>query len=298
MTVGAEATAVERRVARVERAGAPEPGFAGPGHTAVAVVRANRLAETNPFVLLMDDRLDFEPGQPVGEAHPHAGLETVTLLLEGSLNDPSVGLLEAGDVEWMTAGRGVVHNEDVEATGRARVLQLWLMLAKRDRDANPDVQIVPLGTLPVRREPGVEARLYSGRSGGLTSPTRNRVPATVVDFLLDPDVSVAQDLPGGWTAFVYVVDGAVEIGGDMLEAGDVGWLDRVEALETNARLSAGRTGARLVLYAGERQDEPIVQRGPFVAGSDEELAARFAAYRSGAFDRVSVLAGRALRAKP
>lgn len=128
---------MERRVTLKTLAGAPAPGFAGPGHTAVEVVAPTALADTDPFVILADDTLDFRPGQPVGEAHPHPGLETVTLMLEGSLNDKEEGLLEEGDLAWMTAGRGLVHNEDVKATGRARVLQLWVALASRDRDLGP-----------------------------------------------------------------------------------------------------------------------------------------------------------------
>jgi redox-sensitive bicupin YhaK (pirin superfamily) len=79
-----------RRIGRITHASAPAPGFAGLGHTAVEVVRADALAETNPFVLLMDDRLDFRPGQPVGEPHPHAGLETVTLVLDAGWR-PAIG---------------------------------------------------------------------------------------------------------------------------------------------------------------------------------------------------------------
>jgi quercetin 2,3-dioxygenase len=290
--------AVARRIARKTRAGAPAAGFAGPGHTAVEVVRADALAETNPFVMLMDDRLDFHPGQPVGEAHPHAGLETVTLILEGSLDDPAEGgLLHAGDVAWMTAGRGIVHSEDVKATGWARILQLWLMLPRTARDSDPELQLVPLSTLPVRREPGVEARLYSGSTGTLRSPTRNRVPVTMVDFTLAPDATVTQELPGAYTAFLYVVDGSVRVGDEVLVTGEIGWLDRAEQDVTHLRLSAEAAGARVILYAGEPQNEPLVQRGPFVAGTPAEISAYYAAYRAGAFPRLSEVAGRPTTAR-
>jgi quercetin 2,3-dioxygenase len=292
-----EVVPMTRRIARKTRASAPAPGFAGPGHTAVEVVRADALAETSPFVLLMDDTLDFGPGQPVGEAHPHAGLETVTLMLEGSLDDAAEGLLKTGDVAWMTAGRGVVHNEDVKATGRARILQLWLMLPRAARDSDPELQLVPLSTLPVRREPGVEARLYSGSTGALRSPTRNRVPVTMVDFTLAPGAAVTQELPGGYTAFLYVIDGSVRVGDDVLITGDVGWLDRARQDVTHLRLAAEAAGARVVLYAGEPQNEPIVQRGPFVAGSQSEISAYYAAYRAQSFPGLSDIMGRPLRAR-
>lgn len=243
--------------------------------------------------MLMDDRLDFHPGQPVGDAHPHAGIETVTLMLEGSLNDPAFGVLETGDVEWMTAGRGVIHSEDLTATGWARILQIWIALPSMMRAVAPDLQIVPLNNLPIRREPGVEVRLYSGRTGDLVSPTRNRVPVTMADFRLDTDASVAQALPGAQAGFFYVVSGSLKIGDTQLQAGDVAWFDRVEAPETELLLHAGTEGARTVLYAGTPIDEPLTHRGPFVAGSLDELAESYRGFRAGTFERLSAITRRA-----
>lgn len=277
---------VARPVARKTRAAPQGPGFAGPGHTAGEVFGPRDIARTDPFVMLMDDRLDFHPGQPVGEPHPHAGLETVTLLLEGSLNDPAEGLLEKGDLAWMSAGRGVIHNEDVTATGYARILQLWVALPQALRGGLPDFELVPLSSLPIRREPGVEARLYSGRSGALVSPTRNRVPITIVDFRLEPGARVNQALPGAYTGFFLVDAGSVEAGGMALTAGELGWIDRLDAAETDLALQAGPDGARVVLYAGQPIGEPLVQRGPFVAGSEAEITDFHRQYRSGAFARM------------
>lgn len=290
MSAVLKTTRAERRIARKTRVGPHTRGFAGPGHTAVEVFGPHRLVETDPFVMLMEDTLDFGRGQPVGEPHPHAGIETVTFMLEGSLNDPAEGLLETGDVAWMTAGRGVIHSEDVEATGYARILQLWIALPAAERNGEPALQVLRLETLPIRRESGVEARLYSGRSGALESPTRNRVPVTMVDFLLEPNALVDQDLPGHYRAFVHVVEGSLRIGDDALEAGQVGWLDPVSTPGTFVRLDAGSAGARVLLYAGAPLAEAIVHRGPFVAGSATELAAQFGAYRAGRFQRVSELA--------
>lgn len=122
-----------RRIAHVTAKGEAIPGFAGEGHTAVQVFSPEAFCRSDPFILLMDDTLDFHPGQVVGAAHPHAGLETVTLVLDGSIQDADEGLLQAGDLAWMTAGRGVVHNEHVRATGRARILQLWVALPDHER---------------------------------------------------------------------------------------------------------------------------------------------------------------------
>jgi redox-sensitive bicupin YhaK (pirin superfamily) len=168
---------------------------------------------------------------------------------------------------------------------------LWLALPRAARDSDPELQLVPLSTLPVRREPGVEARLYSGSTGALRSPTRNRVPVTMVDFSLAPGAAVTQELPGAFTALLYVTDGSVRVGDDVLKAGDVGWLDRAEQEATELRLAAEASGARAILYAGAPQNEPIVQRGPFVAGSQAEIGAYYVAYRAGSFRSLSDIAG-------
>ncbi len=113
-------------VRRIDTTPPPAPGFIGDGHTAVEVVAPAALADSDPFVLLMDDRLEIPRRRIIGGPHPHAGIETVTFVVEGVLHDRDEGELRAGDVLWMTAGRGIVHNEAVEAQGRSRVLQLWV----------------------------------------------------------------------------------------------------------------------------------------------------------------------------
>lgn len=282
----------QRLVVRKTQSGAIQPGFAGPGHTAAEVFGPRQLELTDPFVMLMDDRLDFVPGQPVGEPHPHAGLETVTLMLEGSLDDSAEGLLEKGDLAWMSAGRGIIHNENVKATGYARILQLWVALPSAARDFAPDFEHVPLSSLPIRREPGVEARLYSGQSGELTSPTRNRVPITIVDFHMQAGAQVSQALPGAYRGFAFVEAGSLVAGGVSLKAGEIGWLDQVDAVETELLLRAGPEGARVILYAGQPSGEPIVQHGPFVAGSRHELAVYYQQYTAGHFERIGAVAAR------
>jgi redox-sensitive bicupin YhaK (pirin superfamily) len=285
----AETIIPQRQISRRGRASEPEQGFAGPGHTAITVVASDAIHVTDPFVLLMDDTLDFRKGQQVGEEHPHAGLETLTLMLEGSLDDAAEGLLQEGDLAWMTAGRGVIHNESVHATGTARILQLWVALPSGERMANPDMQVISLDSVPVRHEAGVQARIYGGSSGTLSSPTRTRVPMTVVVFTLAASTTVRQELPGAYRALLYVLDGALRVGDEVLSSGDVCWFDPVPNRVTNIELVAVETGARVILYAGRPLDEPLLQYGPFVAGSKQELVQYFNAFQSGAFTRVSQL---------
>jgi quercetin 2,3-dioxygenase len=264
------------------------PGFIGEGHTAVEVLRPTDLAASDPFVLLMDDRLDIARRRQIGGAHPHAGLETVTLVLEGTLQDRDEGALGAGDLIWMTAGRGIIHNEAVEAAGRSRILQLWIALPARDRALAPRFEIVRKDAAPVVRAPGVEARLYSGASGAVRSATRNRVQVTLLDLHLAAGARFEQALPASFNGFLYVVDGGVSIGDRAVEAGQVGWL--APSAATSLVISSGPRGARLVLYAGEPIGEPLVQRGPFVAGSPAEIVELHTRFRAGEFASMSDLA--------
>src|SRR5438067_350765 len=174
----------QRRIARVEDVPALAPGFAGPGHTAAPVISMEEFARTDPFIALMDDHLDIGD-RPVGGAHPHAGFETVTLLLDGAVYDRDEGgVIRAGEVQWMTAGRGIIHGENVGAMGKVRLLQLWLTLPKSERWTTPGFQDIRADAVPVRRESGVEVRLYSGRSGPYLSATRNHVPVTLAEITM------------------------------------------------------------------------------------------------------------------
>jgi quercetin 2,3-dioxygenase len=279
-----------RTLARVVAAPAPEPGFAGPFHTAVEVVGPRALADSDPFVLLMDDRLDAGDGVQVGGAHPHAGLETVTLVLSGTVRDRDEGELGAGDAVWMTAGRGVIHSERVEAKGAARILQLWIGLPARLRDAPPGFEVIHRDELPIHREPGVEARLYSGALGGLRSPTHNHVPVTLIDVQLQPGARFAADLPSGHVGFVYALEGSATIGGVLVGANQIGWLDRSrESGVGTLPFAAGPAGARVVLYAGAPHGEALLQHGPFVAGSEREIVRMHSEFRSGRFAPLSSL---------
>jgi redox-sensitive bicupin YhaK (pirin superfamily) len=268
-----------------------EPGFIGPGHTAVEVLSSNALQRSDPFVLLMDDRLDLPVRRAIGGAHPHAGLETVTLILEGQLTDRDEGELKTGDLVWMTAGRGIIHNEHVETEDRSRVLQLWIRLSKAERNAPPRFEIVRGAQVPVRREAGVTARLYSGNTGDLNSSTLNHVPVTLIDLELEAASSFEQTLPASYNGFVYILKGRVRAkDGPWLNAGQVGWLDRPTSQEPSMlRLESSGEAARVVLYAGEPQREPLIQRGPFVADDEIVLQQMVHDFHQGHFTPMSQL---------
>src|SRR6266446_1705065 len=166
----------KRRIARTVTVPPLAPGFVGPGHLAAQVLAPEDFALNDPFIMLADDHLDIGD-RPVGGPHPHAGFETVTLLLEGAIYDRDEGgVIHTGEVQWMTAGRGIIHGENVAAKGKVRLLQLWLTLPKDQRWTTPGFQTIHADAVPVRREPGVEVRIYSGASGGIHATTRNHVP--------------------------------------------------------------------------------------------------------------------------
>jgi quercetin 2,3-dioxygenase len=284
----------ERLIARVVTTAAPSPGFIGDGHTAVTVVDPKEFSHNDPFIVLMDDRIDLEPGREAGGAHPHGGFETVTFVVEGELRDRDEGTLRTGDVLWMTAGSGVIHNENVVPLGESRILQLWLTLPHHERWAAPRFEHIAGDAAPVRREAGVEARVYSGTSGSAQATTHNYVPVTLVDIRLQPGARFEQELPDSYNGFFYLLEGAISVGGERtrLTEGQVGWLAEAEPNAsgvTTTRVIGGDDGAWVMLYAGERQGVPIVMHGPFVGESRADIRRLSDLYRRGEMPRISEL---------
>lgn len=285
-----------RTIDRVVDTPPPAPGFMGAGHTAVAVLDPAEFVHNDPFIVLMDDRVDLGPGDPLGGAHPHAGFETVTFVVEGEVRDRDEGTLKAGDVLWMTAGSGVIHNEDVTLVSKTRILQLWLTLPPNDRWTAPGFERIPRERAAVRREAGIDVRVYSGRSGDAVSDTRNHVPVTMADVGLAPNVALDQDLPASYTGFLYVLEGDVHAGalGTRVATGQVASFDCVGGDEPSTlRIVAGTRGARVILYAGKPQRTPIVMHGPFVGESRQDIARVSRDYMEGRFPRLSELASSA-----
>jgi redox-sensitive bicupin YhaK (pirin superfamily) len=267
-----------------------KPGFLGAGHIARAVISVG-FSESDPFVVLMDDMLDKKDNTPVGGPHPHAGFETVSLLLEGEIGDEA-HKMKSGDFQMMTAGSGIVHTETIDKIARMRLLQLWLNLPKKDRQATPRVQDLPLAHVPALSENGISIKLYSGSLAGLTSPVQNYSPIIVADITIRATEKTVLEIPADYTTFLYVIKGNVMVGENRKELNQdqVGWLDRLnETGESDLELAAGGEDARLLLYAGKPTGDNIVSHGPFIADSSEDIQRLYHDYRQGKMKHISTV---------
>ena len=175
------------------------------------VLKPRNWAETDPFLLMAEDWFSTNGF----DWHPHRGIETITVVLEGELehhdNRGGHGVLKPGDVQWMTAGRGILHREMAHNKQQVHTLQLWLNLPAENKMVEPTYQDLRGDKVSVRRQPGVEARVFSGRSGNIeaTQKVSKYVPVTMLDVSLDGDkgTSFTQEIPAGDEGFVYVLSG-------------------------------------------------------------------------------------------
>ena len=189
---------VQRRIRHIRSV---ELAVNSPIHRSGPVLEPGKWEEYDPFLLLMEDI--FERG--TFEEHPHRGIETVTYVISGELehydSNAGHGRLGPGDVQWMTAGRGVIHKEDPAPGSTVHSLQLWINLPSTHKMTEPRYQNLRAEEVPVREEDGATLRVFSGSSQGVQAPTRNIVPVTMVEMIVEPGCTVSQDLPATTTAF-------------------------------------------------------------------------------------------------
>jgi len=259
-----------------------------PGGTHVRqgfVLEPGHWEEFDPFLMLAEDW--FQRG--TFDDHPHRGIETVTFVLEGHLehrdNHGGAGLLGPGDVQWMTAGRGIVHAEEPVAGETVHSLQLWVNLPRAQKLTAPRYQDLSGARLPVRREPGALVRVISGASGEVAASTLNHLPVTAVELILEPGTAVTQALPGSYNGFIYVLAGSGHFGAADTpgEQGQVLWLGAAPGAARSEVAIRADQPLRALLFAGEPLREPVVAYGPFVMNTQEEIRQAYADYRAGKF---------------
>jgi redox-sensitive bicupin YhaK (pirin superfamily) len=278
----------ERDVVKVLRG---MPTSDGAGVKLTRVIGQAALQDLDPFLLLdefgTDNPGDYIAGFP---AHPHRGFETVTYMLDGRMrhkdNHGHEGVLVPGAVQWMTAGRGIVHSEMPEQqAGRMRGFQLWLNLPAKSKLVEPAYQEfgperIPLAS-PAR---GVHVRVIAGQVAGVTGPVvQPATDPTYLDVELDPQARLVHTLPPGHSAFVYVFEGALTVGSGARATHLAQQTLAVLGEGTSVSLQAGELAARAILVAGRPLREPVARYGPFVMNTQEQLRQAFEDYRNGRF---------------
>ncbi len=286
-----DSVASARKVVRVVRG---MPTSDGAGVKLTRVIGQPQLADLDPFLLLdefgTDDPGDYIAGFP---EHPHRGFETVTYMLDGRMrhrdNHGHEGLLVPGSVQWMTAGRGIVHSEMPEQQeGRMRGFQLWVNLPARDKMTAPRYQEFGPDRIPVANPAsGVRVKVIAGDVDGVRGPIVQ--PATdplYLDIELAPGARFSQPLAADYAAFVYVFEGSVRLLSagldtklDAHQLAVLGAGDRVELEGAGDRTEA----ARAILVAGKPLREPVAKYGPFVMNTREELLRAFEDLQNGRF---------------
>ena len=245
---------------------------------------------TDPFLALAEDWFS-EPGF---EWHPHRGIETVTLVLDGVLehgdNLGHAGALEPGDVQWMTAGRGIIHRELAYRNEHAHTLQLWLNLPGRSRLVESRYQDLRAADRPRVELPGAVVEVVSGEVSGVRGQAENHWPIHGSVVTLEPRASVRHELPGDHRAFFFVLAGEASVGGRRLREGEIGWSDPVAGSPATSHLDVA-TGdadglAQVMVYSGRPVGEPITFGGPFVMNTRAEVEQAYADFRSGRFGPV------------
>jgi redox-sensitive bicupin YhaK (pirin superfamily) len=274
---------------KIEQVIIGHPTSDGAGVKLTRVLGQSLHSRLDPFLMLdafgSDSPKDYIAGFP---DHPHRGFETVTYLIAGRMRHRDSagheGLLQSGGVQWMTAGRGVIHSEMPEQEqGVMEGFQLWLNLPARDKMTTPwyrDIQSVdiPEFVTPV----GVKARVIAGVSQGVEGAVQK--PATeplFLDLHLPANSRFAQPIPSGHNAFVYVYRGEAIVGGQTLPEQRLAILSNSD--DADGVVIETQTGSRVLLIAGKPLGEPIVQQGPFVMNTREEIALAINDFRSGRF---------------
>ncbi len=263
----------------------------GAGVKLTRVIGSPQLMELDPFLMLdefgTDRPEDYIAGFP---DHPHRGFETVTYMLDGRMrhrdNHGNSGLLVPGSVQWMSAGRGLVHSEMPEQEhGRMRGFQLWINLPARLKMSEPRYQEFGPEQIPeVDVGPGARVKVIAGEVAGVRGPVEQAATDPVyLDVLLEQGASFTQSLPEGHSAFLYVYEGALVAGGEGSTTPVSSQQLAVFGRGDTVVVAATAPGTRAILVAGRPLREPVARYGPFVMNTREEIMQAVEDLRAGRF---------------
>lgn len=248
------------------------------------------LADVDPFLLL--DHLgpfDAPPGEAKGAPdHPHRGFETVTYLLEGEMEHKdsagNAGRLTPGDVQWMTAGAGVVHSEMPSARvqrdgGTIHGVQLWVNLPRNAKMTRPRYQEIAAARIPVASADGVTVRVIAGQAYGKSAVIDTHTPILYFHVSLAPGARFEEKVPAGFTVMAYVLSGEVRAGSDGRPVRE-GHL-AIFGSDGEAVALEAAAASEVLLIGGMPLREPVARYGPFVMSTQQELLQAFEDYRAG-----------------
>ena len=242
----------------------------------------------DPFLLLDEFRSDSADDYLAGfPEHPHRGFETVTYMLAGHMrhgdNHGNRGDLGPGSVQWMTAGRGILHSEmPQQENGLMWGFQLWVNLPAKDKLTEPRYQDIDPARIPtVHPQEGVEVKIIAGELFGAAGPVSGITTEPVyLDIALQPGAQLEVPLPEGHSAFAYVFDGAdAQVAGDVLRRSELAVLSKGGSV----RIGGREAPARVLLVAGKPLGESVARYGPFVMNTPEEIHQAIADFRAGKF---------------
>ena len=284
-TATAETVHLPRRVERVVAGTATSDGA---GVKLTRVLTQDLQRRLDPFLMLdafgTDNPDDYIGGFP---DHPHRGFETVTYMIAGRMRHRdsagNQGLLANGGVQWMTAGRGIIHSELPEQEqGRMEGFQLWLNLPAKDKMGPSGYRDIQGAEIPEAVIDGVTARVIAGATHGVAGAVqREATEPLYLDLHFEAGACFAQPLPAGHNAFVYVYRGAVNIGDAPVPAQRMAILANTPGSDGVQLRAGGGAPARALLIAGRPLNEPIAQYGPFVMNTNAEIAQAMEDFRAG-----------------
>ncbi len=262
---------------RVERLVQGQATSDGAGVKLTRVLTQNLQRRLDPFLMLDNFGTD-NPGDYIGgfPDHPHRGFETVTYMIQGRMRHRdsvgNVGLLEPGSVQWMTAGRGVIHSEMPEQKdGAMEGFQLWLNLPAKDKMREPWYRDIAPAEVPVWQGEGARVHVISGHTHGVEGAVqRDATQPLYLDVHLEPGARFEQALPDTHNAFFYVYRGELTAADTLVKRQRMAILANTPG-SNGVVLQAGAEGAKAVLIAGAPLNEPIAQYGPFVMNTQQEL---------------------------
>src|SRR5262245_49113363 len=260
---------------KVQRIVQGESTSDGAGVKLRRIIASRRLDYLDPFLLLdhfgSDDPDDYIAGFP---EHPHRGMETVTYMLAGVVNHKDSlghsGSIGAGDVQWMTAGSGIMHEEMPQLRGgHLNGFQLWVNLPAKQKMTHPRYQEFAASEIPVVTRPdGSKVKVIAGAFEGIRGPVTDiAADPTYLDFTLPSGTSIEYAIPRGHTAFAYVFEGSGSFGGTEVAAPNLAVLTDGDTLE----IRSGKSGVRFLLISGKPLGEPVARYGPFVMNTEGEI---------------------------